>query len=285
MSILQNKIENAALRLFYPAWVTLRRPAPPKGGALDLSKFELVFEDPFNKLDLQTWGHRRSRNGAPIAVRKGGFWAPEQAFVQDGCLHIRAEHRADGPSGPGYYAACLDTSASYQQTYGYFECRCKLPAAQGIWAAFWLQSDAVKQGVPPSQGMEIDVFESPLYKRKAGNAVITSNLHYNGYGLGHRFQNVGFFMAEEPYNRFNTYGVEWNEREYIFYINGRETARSSCGGVSQGPEYMLLSVEVDGTGGSPGYGWSGHVGKNPPGALPADFVVDYVRAYQYKAKQ
>ncbi len=284
MLYLQNKVENALLRVFYPAWVSLHRPAPPAGQAIDLTKFELVFEEDFSTLDFEKWRPRCDPSGTVITMRKGGLWSPEQAFVEKGCLHIRAEHREKGPYGPGYYAACLDTSGFYQQTYGYFECRCILPAAQGIWASFWLQSDAVKRGVPPAEGMEIDVFESPLYKRRSGNGVITSNLHYNGYGLGHRFQNVGFFAAEDPYRRFNTYGVEWNEREYIFYINGRETARSSFGGVSQNKEYLLLSVEVDGTGGRPGYGWSGHIARNSPGTLPADFVVDYVRGYQYRDK-
>lgn len=284
MAQLQHQIENGLLSLFYPAWVTLRRPSPPRKRKLDRTKFELTFEDDFKSLDFSRWHIRRHLDGTPITVRKGGFWSPEQAFVENGCLHIRAQHLVDGPYGPGYYAACLDTAGSFEQTYGYFECRCILPAAQGIWASFWLQSDAVNQGVPPAQGMEIDVFESPLYKRRSENGVITSNLHYNGYGLGHRFQNVGFFKAEDPYRSFNTYGVEWNEREYIFYINGYETARSSFGGVSHGPEYLLLSVEVDGTGGRPGHGWSGHIGKNRPGALPADFVVDYVRVYQYRSK-
>lgn len=284
MPTLQNRIENAALRVFYPLFVTLRRPRPPKGAVIDLSKFALVFEDDFSDPSLSKWTPRLSGSGRAADIRKGGFWSPEQVFVQDGNLHIRTEWRDAGPCGAGYYAGCLDTSTTYLQTYGYFECRCILPAAEGMWSAFWLQSPRVGKGVPAAKGMEIDVFESPLYRRKGNNAIITSNLHYNGYGPEHRFQNVGFFIADDPYRKFNTYGVEWNEREYIFYINGRETARSSFAGVSQGEEFLLLSTEVDGTRGMPAHGWSGNIRENPAGVLPVDFVVDYVRAYQYKDK-
>lgn len=283
MAQVQHKIENALMRAVYPLFVKLRRPRPAGQTKLDLSKFELVFEEDFSDPALPRWDVRRYPDGRRVTMRKGGYWSRDMATVEDGQLHIRAAFRPDGPYGPGYYAACLDTRYTYQQTYGYFECRCKLPAAEGLWSSFWLQSDAVKAGVPPTAGMEIDVFESPLYRQK-DNGIVTTNLHYNGYGPGHRFQNVGFFRVDEPYTQFHTYGVEWNAREYIFYIDGFETARSSFGGVSQGPEYMMLSVEVDGVGGYPDNGWSGNIRQNAPGALPADFVVDYVRAYQYKDK-
>lgn len=121
-----------------------------------------------------------------------------------------------------------------------------------------------------------------MYNRKGDNKLITSNLHYNGYGAAHRFHNVGFFKVKNPYEEFNTYGLEWNEKEYIFYINGRETARSSFGGVSRKDEYMLLSVEVDGVKGKPAGGWSGIITKNKENAMPSGFVIDYVRAYRYK---
>ena len=52
MPTLQNRIENAALRVFYPLFVTLRRPRPPKGAVIDLSKFALVFEDDFSDPSL-----------------------------------------------------------------------------------------------------------------------------------------------------------------------------------------------------------------------------------------
>ena len=87
-----------------------------------------------------------------------------------------------------------------------------------------------------------------------------------------------FIETNDPYEEFNTYGVEWNENEYIFYINGTETGRSSFGGITEVPEYLLLTVEVGGSGGKAGESWAGK-------ALAKDaettaFIVDYVRVYQ-----
>lgn len=111
-------------------------------------------------------------------------------------LHIRTEYRSDGPNGAGWYSDGICTSGLFEQTYGYFECRCKLPAAQGLWSAFWLTRSGLVSGKPGTEGTEIDVFESPMYNRKGDNKLITSNLHYNGYGAAHRFHNVGFFKVK-----------------------------------------------------------------------------------------
>lgn len=131
-------------------------------------------------------------------------------------------------------------------------------------------------------GAEIDIFESPYYHKKGiRHNCVESNVHFDGYGEDLTSGKVGFFLAQNPYDEFNTYGLEWNENEYIFYINGKETARTSFGGPSQVPEYMILSVEIGGSNGIPDpKSWAGNMNEND--CLPSDFVVDYVRAYQYK---
>ena len=257
--------------------------APKNPKKIDLSEFSLVFEDNFDgeELDGAKWHEHRWFN-TETGARKGGLWSPSQALIIDNQLHIRTEYKENGEYGAGYYTEAIDTSGLFEQKYGYFECRCKLPAAEGLWAAFWLHSDKVGKGFSGMDGTEIDIFESPLFKRKRIRNSVVSNLHYNGYGIDGKSKRLGAFRAPDPYNTFNTYGLEWNEREYIFYINGEETCRSSFGGVSRNEEFMILSVEVDGVAGKPVFGWSGNIEKNPEGTLPVDFVVDYVRVYQYK---
>ena len=51
------------------------------------------------------------------------------------------------------------------------------------------------------------------------------------------------------------------------------------GGVSQEPEYMILSCEVDGAAATPTFGWSGHMECNDRETFSAEFIVDYVRVY------
>lgn len=275
-----DKFVNVLIDVIHRMLVVVRFPWKPKANkAVDLSKFTLVFEDEFDgdALNMNVWTHYRQ------GVRKGGYWEKDQAFLRDGNLVIRSEYKEDGQFGAGFYTDRIDTRRKYEQKYGYFECRCILPAAEGLWSAFWLSSENIKDGTPGKQGTEIDVFESPLYYRgKLGlpNNLVTSNLHYGGYELGHRYKNVAISRVNNPYEEYNTYGMEWNEDGYIFYVNGQETGRSKFGGVSEVPEYMLLSTEIDGVDGVPFHGWSG-VAKPGSESYPAEFVVDYVRAYQY----
>lgn len=279
------KIRTLITSITYPVYLKKQPVIKPCGEKLDLSKFKLVLEDNFDgeEIDKSIWG-RHSRHGKSVNIRKGGYWAPSQAFILDNQLHIRTEYKKDGEFGEGYYSEALDTSGLFEQTYGYFECRCKLPRGEGLWSAFWLHSNNVKMGIPASRAMEIDVFESPYYCYSDKRNTVSSNLHCSGYGAGSKSECVGIFQVDNPYDSFNTYGVEWNEKEYIFYINGVESSRSSAIGVSHANEYMILSVEIDGAGAKPANGWSGNIKNNPEGTLPTDFIVDYVRVYQYKDK-
>ena len=214
-------------------------------------------------------------------VRRGGYWDGSQAAVRDGKLIIQTEYH-DGKYGPGWYHAGLDTKGLFEQKYGYFEARCKLPRGQGLWSAFWMMCEGVEQETGNGKsGAEIDIFESPYYARRQ-NGLVTCNLHYDGYGRAHRTKNAGIIRVENPYETFHDYGVEWNEREYIFYIDGVESCRTSFGQPSQTPEFLILSTEVDGQNGRPFRGWSGDIRKNPEEIWPSDFVVEYVRAYQYR---
>ena len=156
-----------------------------------------------------------------------------------------------------------------------------------MWSAFWMlpQDFSNTIGNGGTDGAELDIFESPNYRYKLSDHVnvVTTNIHIDGYGKEEQSQNVAtpFIEANDPYETFNTYGVEWNEKEYIFYINGVETGRSAFGGTSRVPEYLLLTAEVGGSNGVAGTSWAGDALKAD--AHPTDFVVDYVRAYQYNS--
>ncbi len=247
---------------------------------IDLTGFELTFEDDFDgdSLDTAKWGAHCS-----FGVRKGGYWTADQARVEDGNLIISTQYKKDGEFGPGWYTCGLDTSRSFRQKYGYFECRCILPKGQGLWSAFWMiNSNVGKVSDDALQGAELDIMESPFW-HLGGKASwkITQNIHYSGYDLKTKYKNVGIFaMDNDPYENYNTYGLLWTPEEYIFYINGHEVARSTYGGVSEQPEYMILSCEVDGGDGAPTFGWSGNIEKNDKATFCAEYKVDYVRAYR-----
>jgi beta-glucanase (GH16 family) len=280
MNILPGKLLNLTILIVSVFLLFIRIPYEGTGTALDLSGMTLTLFDDFegDTLNPKVWSNF---TGGP---RKGGYWSRDQIFLEDGTLRLRTEYKDDGEFGPGYYSMGIRTKDVFEQQYGYFECRCILPAAQGLWSAFWLMSPGAGEVTGTGEnGTEIDIFESPYYHLGSRSRnKITSNLHYNGYDEHTRYQNVGIFAVDgDPYSQYNTYGLLWTEDEYVFYINGKETGRSSFGGVAKVPEYLKLSVEVDGADTVPTLGWSGRIDWNNPERLPADFIVDYVKVYQF----
>ena len=262
-------------------------PPPENPAVLDLSDYDLVWSDEFDGgvLDQTKWtGFRCS--GDKSVVRRGGYWHTDFAGVKDGSLHISSKYYSRGYKGgrAGWYSCGLCTDGLFEQTYGYFEARCILPKGSGLWSAFWIMPHNMSNtiGNGGTDGAELDVFESPNYHYKLSDNVnvVTTNIHYDGYGAEEKSECVAtpFIEENDPYEEFNTYGVEWNEDEYIFYINGVETGRSSFGGVSKVPEYLLLTVEVGGSGGRAGSSWAGKAPARD--AETTDFIVDYVRVYQ-----
>ncbi len=271
----------------------------PKGETVDMSKFTLVWSDEFNgdSLDKTKWG-----SSWWVTERKGGYWHEDMVSVKDGNLIIKAQYMETPLENryydkwheqinfkeykAGWYTADITTQGKYEQLYGYFEVRCILPAATGMWGAFWMMNDQVVNVDGSGQdGTEVDVFESFYYKDYWwGNDCITTGIIYDGYGKEIQNASIGkVFIENDPYTEYNTYGVEWNKDEYIFYINGVETGRLSAGGVSQNPEYLLLSCEFAGENGiqhSDRHG-TGKIELTPEENWPAEFKVDYVRCYQY----
>ncbi len=274
-------------------------PAIPSGQEINLEeRFELTWQDEFNgdELDKSKWATEWW-----VTERKGGYWHEDMIDVKDGNLVITTAYMDEPlenkyeeiwgdsinfkPYKPGWYTGCISTINLFEQCYGYFECRAILPKSTGMWSAFWMMNDQVVDVDGTGRdGTEVDIFESMFYKDEwwgAGDAVI-SGIVYDGYGEAMQNASIGKWMANNPYEEYNTYGLEWNENEYIFYINGVETGRLNAGGVSQNPEYLLLSCEVAGDNGI------AHADRHGTGKMSmepgdtAEFIVDYVRVYQYK---
>lgn len=279
----------------------LSLPSIPKGQQLGLDdRFELVWADEFegDSLDKSKWQYNWWET-----ERKGGYWHEDMVKVSDGKLTITTAYFDEGlpvpeayrnyfserddfkPYKPGWYTGCITGQGKQEFLYGYYECRAILPKSTGMWSAFWMMNKNVhKVDGSGKDGTEVDIFESMYYKDVPygyGDCII-SGIHYDGYGEEHKGDSIGKWFSNNPYEEFNTYGLEWNEKEYIFYINGVETGRLSTGGVSQNPEYLLLSCEVAGSNGVADADRHGTGKMNMQPGETAEFIVDYVRVYQYK---
>jgi len=216
-------------------------PRTPRGPALDLTGYREVFADNFSggALNLDVWEYRGT------GVSSGGrMYRPEQVRVEDGKLILRAEYKAEGPYGPGFYNAMLRIKQEF--TYGYFEATC-IAAKHG--SAWWLNSTGMSGGEALSQGgvggSELDIFEAYNYDKLLTKNSVGINVHVDGYGADLKSQQLGNWRVKNLYTGFNTFGLLWTEDEYVFYINGVEAVRSTFKeGVSQAPEYAILSLAL-----------------------------------------
>lgn len=225
-------------------------PPLPEG-----QSWKLTWSDEFDgaKIDQSKWDVMGDWK------RRDGFWVKEDAYL-DGQGHLILRTKKDGDR---YTCGAIRTRGKFEHRYGYWVCRCKMPTEEGHWPAFWLHCDTVgKIGNDGRDGTEIDIMEKPW--REDRN---TQNLHWDGYGKEH--QHVGTqFLVPGISQGYNTFALYWTPEEYVFYVNGQETWRSSGGGVSQVPEYMKLTEEIG--------EWGGDIAK---ANLPDQFTVDYVRVY------
>src|SRR5262249_19806101 len=91
--------------------------------------------------------------------------ARENSKIQDGSLVITA--RTDnvpagakcGSSACKYTSARLKTLGKFDQKYGRFESRIKIPVGSGMWPAFWMMGNDFETAGWPQCG-EIDVMEN-----------------------------------------------------------------------------------------------------------------------------
>lgn len=242
-------------------WVHAADPSPAKERLpAPEERFVLVFQDEFDgtRLDDRKWT-------SLDVVRHDGRWSPQAVELDgQGCLRLKTL-LIDG----SYLSGNIRSEGKFEQAFGYFTARIRLQRQPGHWSSFWLQSKQVGNIENDGRdGTEIDIMEKPWI-----SDVVQQTLHWNGYKEHH--QSAGKKVsANGIMDGFHTYSVWWKKDEYIFYIDGIETWRTNAGGVSQTPQFIILSDEVK-------FGsWAGDI-RSCGNAVPDEFLVDYVRVYRY----
>ncbi len=224
-------------------------------------EYKLVWADEFagETLDVTKWDYRN------LGPRRDAVNVKETVSL-DGQGHLVLTTKR---TGDAYHTAMIATQGKFETTFGYFECRVRLQEQIGHWSAFWLQSPSLGKplGDPGAAGTEIDIFE---YLRKDGDRV-HHNLHWDGYGEHHKHAGKTVTVAGLA-KGWHTFGLLWTDSKYVFYVDGKETWRSSEG-VSRRDEYIILSLEVG--------KWAGDIAQ---AKLPDHLYVDYVRVYQKQEK-
>ena len=166
--------------------------------------------------------------------------------------------------GKPYVSGLLQTAKSFSQFYGYFETRAELPAGNGVGAAFWLLP--ADGSWPP----ELDVMEN----LGQDPSTVYQTVHGGTSSASVPQQQVAATVARGAASGFHTYGVDWEADKTTFYVDGKQTGQFDTPASMHKPMYMILS---DNSTPASDVKWGKPVDGSTP--FPADFRVDYVRAY------
>ena len=260
------------------------------GDAVDTGKWDFDIGNGFYDYTHHQWVPGWGNEELQYYTRE-----PANVFVKDSVLHIRALKEA--LHGCGYTSARLKTrrrdgTPLFNQRYGKFEFRARVPHGKGLWPALWLLPQDDTYGTWAASG-EIDVME---IQGEQPHGVLSS-LHF-----GSSFPQRELVTHTLPIPDggsvadWHVYAVEWAPGEVRWSFDGvvwatqnfwwsshRRDAQGQ-GEVAQSeadlhpwpapfdqPFYLVMNVAVGGN--FPG-------APNAQTVFPADLQVDYVRVYQ-----
>jgi beta-glucanase (GH16 family) len=246
----------------------------PPSDSSDRPGWQLVWSDEFNdpagtQPDPTKWGYDLGGGGWGLAQLQTYTSNAENASTDgNGYLTINALRDANG----AYTSARLKTQGKFEQAFGRFEARARLPGGLGLWPAFWMLGNDFPATAWPTCG-EVDIMEN----RASEPAINHGSLHGPGYSgnmplTAQYTLSAGAVFAGD----FHIFAVEWELNVVRFYVDDQlyET-RSPADLTTQRwvydhPFFILLNVAVGGR--FPG---------NPTNAtvFPQTMAVDYVRVY------
>ncbi|MCU4174262.1 glycoside hydrolase family 16 protein [Carboxylicivirga sp. N1Y90] len=228
--------------------------------------FQLVWQDDFDgsSIDASKWS--RISEGTPDW--KNYMTTDDQVYdVSGGYLHLKGIVNPNTQTDPRpYLTGGVWTQGKLDFTYGKVEVRAKMESAQGCWPAIWLLASTNTYGGWPDNG-EIDLMEHLNF-----DGFIHSTIHSKIKML------PSTKTAKAVVGQFNTYGVEWYPERIVFTLNGVNTftySRALGADWKQWPFdqdfHIILSQQLGGS-------WVGNVNASH---LPVDYVIDYVKYYEY----
>ena len=197
----------------------------------------------------------------------------ENAYVQDGILHIRANK--EDFEGSKYTSARIITKGKFSFTYGTVEARIALPVGKGIWPAFWLLGQNIDAVSWPACG-EIDIIETV----NSENIVYGTNHWANGTEYATYGNNTGNYRDQKfelDVTQFHDYKFTWDEKYIRMFVDDfmyHEILIENNEGDTEEfhkPFFFILNVAVAGN-------WPGF--EVDDSQFPNEMLVDYIRVSQ-----
>lgn len=240
---------------------SLLHAIPPQDG----SSWEVMptFSDEFNTFDRSKWHD----TNPDWLGRQPGFFSPKNVAIENNELTLTArceEPPTEELRKKGYHTFST-ASVKHKELahYGYYEIRAKAMKSRAS-SAFWFQRGDGKDNT------EIDVFEicggSPAEAKI--NYMTMHIVQRDGKKLHEKVANV--YNAPEPlYEDYHIYGVDWNPKEVVFYVNDKMIHRVPNNRWHQ-PLNLLFDSET----------FPNWFGLPKPEELPSTFRIDYIRAWR-----
>lgn len=202
----------------------------PEYGYADPKQWELSWTDDFDYAGRDQLLQNWNSAKEPTSHTLCSRW-PENVEVSDGTL--RLINRKESRGGQDWTSGSIWTKRYFK--YGYFECRYRYAAATGTNNSFWL---SVLTGEPDEgKRFELDI-------------------------------NEGHYPSEINVNIHNWTDSTVDEKQFVFYLDGKEIRRSP-NEFAFSPASLLLSEAI--------LPWAGEV----TDAIDGTFLeVDFVRVYK-----
>lgn len=264
---------SAALALLLTLAAAAQQPFPGGSGRYT----RLVWSDEFNGAglpDTAKWAYEKGyvRNKELQYYTAG---RPENARLQKGHLVITALRdslRHEGRVHP-ITSASLHTRGRQSWTYGRMEVRARFPSSLGTWPAIWTLGTNIGTVGWPACG-EIDILEHVGYMPDTVHFNVHTRRYNHATGTGKGTK----IPYKAPYSDFHVYAVEWFPDRIDWYMDDRKVFTYANEGTGtdawpfDAPQYLILNLAFGGA-------WGGSRGVDG-GALPQQFLIDYVRIYQ-----
>ena len=186
------------------------------------SEWQLVFSDEFNADDMsQPVDEKWMR-----CQRYGATWnrwlsdSEDVVYLQGGDLVARAIPNPDMESDPvPMITGGIKSNRRFGFTYGYVEARIKSNPWTGNFPAFWMMPEDQSAGWPDCG--EIDIWETIDSQERSWHTV-----HSNWtYDLGYKNNPQSSFNVYTSHDRYHTYGLAWDEKTLVWYVDGKEVGR------------------------------------------------------------
>jgi beta-glucanase (GH16 family) len=214
---------------------------------------------------------------------------PDNAYVKDGLLHIRAVKEPF--QGFQYTSARLLTRGMFSKAYGRFEFRAKLPIGKGYWPALWLLPADHAYGGWPASG-EIDVLETRGHEPNK----ILGTLHYGSRPPGNTWTEADLTLPDNAsVGDFHIYALEWEPGvmrwffdDHVYSVKRHWWSCSKVTDQGRGPKnppiedrnpwpapfdkpfFIIMNLAIGGT--LPGT-------PDDQTVFPQEMLVDYVRVF------